>query len=88
MDGLLIQLDSGGFRADMSIISLHRAAEQGCCGLELKYLHFSAIMDFFLCLRDRGLVQNHFWIKPWKPSADDSDAIVRFVCSAVLYLEE
>lgn len=88
MDGLLIQPDSGGFRAGTSIISLHRAAVKGCVVLEWKYLHFSAIMDFFLCLRDWGLVQNHFWIKPWKPSADDSDAIVHFVCSAVLYLEE
>lgn len=63
-----------------------QAAVRGCVGREFNYLHFVTIIDFFLCQKDSGLVQNHFWIKPWKLDADDSDASVHFVCSAVLYL--
>lgn len=38
--------------ADVSIISLERRGH--CVCPELKYLHFLAIMDFLLCLRDWG----------------------------------
>lgn len=78
----------------MEALPLRRPQSERTCpsqqrervGPEWEYLHFLAIMDFLLCLRDWGPVQNHFWIKPRELGADDCDGVVHFVCSAAQLL--